>query len=177
MPARFDVFGPRALSIVLPQRLGLRFGDIVVDWRCGYGQLVKNFLSNGYDTIGFDDRPEVLHEALPEIQHRVYLSRIMQIVYPRQVDLMTALDVFSHMTDNQIDQLLTFVSGRTKWIFLHTTVAGALTTDTQHINLKTPDQWVDVLQKYRYKYVPYELEPYYTNRPGTFSALFEKESV
>jgi len=122
----------------------------IIDYGCAFGFLMKGLRENGQLNVqGFD----ISEYAATQVQKHGFnlLSKP-----DGKYDVMFALDVLEHMTDDQLDDLFKCVDasiliGRipvsTDGIDFHLAVSRK---DNTHINCKTKEQWMRVISGFGY---------------------------
>jgi 2-polyprenyl-3-methyl-5-hydroxy-6-metoxy-1,4-benzoquinol methylase len=114
------------------------------------------------------------HGIEPNRYHRAFAKKRGQLLhglknYPKQCDMIVSIEVFEHLTDEQINEYLEAIDAN--YLLLSSTPY----TTTQefdawwgHINLKSVDQWIEFMAEYGYN-----LEERLTI-PTDWSLLFKK---
>jgi 2-polyprenyl-3-methyl-5-hydroxy-6-metoxy-1,4-benzoquinol methylase len=134
----------------------------ILDYGCAVGFLVKGFRAIGINCEGYD-----ISEWAKSYANK------LGIVYiefsPREFDLLISLDVFEHMTDEEI--VLTLKNFKSKYIIFRIPCStdGGKTfhleisrRDVSHINCKTKKQWVDFFKKEGFaEFIPLDLYTIY----------------
>jgi len=110
----------------------------------------------------------------PNRYHKAFAKKRGQLLhglknYPNQCDLIVTIEVFEHLTDEQINEYLENIEA--KYLLLSST---PYTTTPEfdawwgHINIKSTDQWIEFMAEYGYS-----LEKRLTI-PTDWSLLFKK---
>jgi 2-polyprenyl-3-methyl-5-hydroxy-6-metoxy-1,4-benzoquinol methylase len=119
-------------------------GDTICDYGCGPGFLVEGFKAQGHVAYG----AEVSEWAMAQAA-----ARDIPVHHgPIAADIMTALDVFEHMTDAQITEAIRTVNPRVLVARIPCSTDGGKTfhlavsrRDPTHVNCRTKNQWIAFL--------------------------------
>lgn len=147
----------------------------ILDYGCATGHLLEGFNSLGYYNIcGVD---------ISEYARTQCYNRGLNVCYPYDdisVDIFIALDVFEHMTDEEIYKILRTTSMDTAIVRMP--VASVLggdfhldisKKDLTHINCKTSGEWKDLFYNYFSCILDLNLTSIYSS-PGVASLLLIK---
>lgn len=134
--------------------------SLIVDYGCAIGFLLEGFKELGYtNLLGL----EISEWARTEAQKRgniVWDSSNSDWVswVRREIDLLISLDVFEHMTNQEIYNLLVFSKPKVLLVRIPTSTDGGKTfhlevsrTDPTHINCKTKEQWIELFRSFGYQ--------------------------
>lgn len=134
--------------------------SLIVDYGCAIGFLLEGFKELGYtNLLGL----EISEWARTEAQKRgniVWDSSNSDWVswVRREIDLLISLDVFEHMTNQEIYNLLVFSKPKVLLVRIPTSTDGGKTfhlevsrTDPTHINCKTKEQWIELFKSFGYQ--------------------------
>jgi 2-polyprenyl-3-methyl-5-hydroxy-6-metoxy-1,4-benzoquinol methylase len=132
----------------------------ILDYGCAVGFLIDGFNEAGHTkVVGF----EVSEWAAREARSRnktvwTDLSEVAKQSNETGIDVMVALDVFEHMTDEQIHQALGHVNPKAIVARIPVSTDGGKSfhlavsrADKTHINCKTTEQWIKFFQEWGYK--------------------------
>jgi SAM-dependent methyltransferase len=118
----------------------IREGDWILDYGSGPGLLIEGFKEAGYWSFGVDISAWAREQA-KERRHEV-------IEHPVPAPVMTALDVFEHMTDEQIRSAIEAVNPRVLVARIPCSTDGGKTfhlavsrKDVTHINCREKSDW------------------------------------
>lgn len=136
----------REITELLEKLCLINAGSKIMDFGCGFGFLLNGLEWLNYEnTSGYDISPYAREEA----RKRVCSSIIYDHEFPAVFKLMFALDVFEHMTDEEVRHTLANFSTRT--LIFRIPVKYNINDDDfylevsrkdqTHINCKTKDQW------------------------------------
>lgn len=143
----------RSLNLIRPNSL-------IVDYGCAVGFLLEGFKELGYtNLLGL----EISEWARTEAQKRGnvvwdssnpdWLSWVRQ-----EIELLISLDVFEHMTDQEICNLLFLSKPKAILVRIPTSTDGGKTfhlevsrADPTHINCKTKEQWIELFKSFGYQ--------------------------
>lgn len=121
-----------------------------LDFGCAVGFLVKGFREEGYKCEGYDISDWAKSQAAKE---GIYFVSFIPDTY----DVMFALDVFEHMTDEQIAEALKTFDAKKLVTRIPCSTDGGKTyhleiskKDPTHINCKTKPQWTEFFFKQGY---------------------------
>jgi 2-polyprenyl-3-methyl-5-hydroxy-6-metoxy-1,4-benzoquinol methylase len=152
---RADRYKKTAYELVdLLRKLGLIDKESwIVDFGCAVGFLLEGFDDLGYRQIGGYD---VSDWAIAEGRARgndIY-KWDETVRHTVGTDILTALDVFEHMEDDEIRRVLKVLSPKCMILRIPTSVDGGKTfalevsrQDPTHINCKTKEQWIEFFRK------------------------------
>lgn len=130
--------------------------SLIIDFGCAVGFLIEGLREVGLkNTIGVE-----ISDWAREIAQKNGLlvhKSIDDIVFSRP-DLLIALDVFEHMTDQEIAKVLTKTNPRVLLVRIPSSTDGGKTfalevsrQDPTHINCKTKEQWIEFFKEFEYK--------------------------
>jgi len=118
----------------------------VIEIGAGMGTLGECLEHKGIDYYGIE----------PNRYHKAFAKKRGQLLhglknYPNQCDLIVTIEVFEHLTDEQINEYLENIEA--KYLLLSST---PYTTNEEfdawwgHINIKSTDQWIEFMAEYGY---------------------------
>lgn len=118
----------------------------VIEIGAGMGTLGECLEHKGIDYYGIE----------PNIYHREYArSRGITLHdlgnYPSHTQLIVSIEVFEHLTDEQLTDYLTSI--KADYLYLSSTPYATTPEFDEfwgHINLKQPDEWVEFMAKFGY---------------------------
>jgi len=123
----------------------------ILDYGCAVGFLLEGFKELGYNNAhGFD----ISEWALDQCKEK-NLS-IFEDLTTESFDLITALDVFEHMTDSEIKTALEHFSSNQLLVRIPCSVDGKdfhldiSKLDPTHCNCKTKEEWRSLFKKFGY---------------------------
>lgn len=129
--------------------------SLIMDFGCAVGFLLEGLREQGYrNLVGVEisewARTEALKRipsVLPSIEHFAGSS----------VDLLVALDVFEHMTDREIRDVLNKTCPKAILVRIPTSTDEGKSfhlevsrSDPTHINCKTKEQWIEFFKSFEY---------------------------
>jgi cyclopropane fatty-acyl-phospholipid synthase-like methyltransferase len=117
--------------------------DSVLDYGCGTGVYADAFMKHGKNVAAYDistAHTEYIKQNAPHIK---LCKR------PFTTDLLVWIEVAEHMTDKEIDELMTTI--RPKYIlFSSTSQKTSRDEEWGHINVKEQSEWVKMFDGYGY---------------------------
>lgn len=132
----------------------------ILDYGCAVGFLMDGFKEVGHwNVYGFEISEWAAKEAHAR-KNIVYtsLASVARLSNDTGIDVMVALDVFEHMTDDQIHQALDHANPKVIVARIPVSTDGGNSfhlsvskADKTHINCKTTEQWIGLFQQYNYK--------------------------
>lgn len=129
--------------------------SFIVDYGCAVGFLLDGFKEAGYTNLA---GVEVSDWARSEANHRgnFVVSSASSLAY--QPELLLAMDVFEHMTDEEVAQVLKFTKPKSLLVRIPSSTDGGQTfhlevsrADPTHINCKTKEQWIEFFRAQGYQ--------------------------
>lgn len=144
------------LSNLLKQ-LSLATNDsCLLDYGCAVGFLMEGFKEVGHkNVIGFEVSEWAANEAL---ERGNTVTTELGKLSKKHVDVMVSLDVFEHMTDEQVFDAIDNVNPRALVVRIPVSTDGGKTfhlavsrADKTHINCKTSDQWIEFFTSIGFK--------------------------
>mgnify|MGYP005631641327 CR=1 FL=1 len=148
----FDSWGD--LKYILKNLIESQFNNRkILDFGCGPGVMIDIMNESKIDYIGCDYSIEARQLYLKnygKFQEK-YLSQIPE---DKNFDLFLSFDVFEHLSDKEIGEILEKIKG-TPYLFLNISRAKGI---PGHINLKTDRQWVKYFESKQYKYMQTETD-------------------
>lgn len=131
----------------------------IIDYGCAVGFLLEGFQQTGHVMCWGVDVSDWAVKTARERGNQVGKSfgefdlRGIQQTPP----VMTALDVFEHMTDEDITKVIEVTKPKTLVVRIPSSIDGGKTfalevsrQDPTHINCKTKDQWIEFFRKFGY---------------------------
>ena len=142
----------------------VEYAKDIIEIGAGLGTLGECLIAKGCTYYGIE----------PNMYHRDFaLERGVKLYdlngYPNHCELIVSIEVFEHLTDEQINEYLETIESK-YFLFSSTPHKTTEEFDTWwgHINLKSEDEWIAFFRKYGYK-VHGKI-----NIPTTWSLLFKK---
>lgn len=130
--------------------------SFIIDFGCAVGFLMKGFQEVGLKNIVGVEISDWARSRAQKTGLTVYKS--VDNFVPSPVDLLIALDVFEHMTDQEIAKVLTKTFPRALLVRIPSSTDGGKTftleisrQDPTHINCKTKEQWIEFFKEFEYK--------------------------
>jgi 2-polyprenyl-3-methyl-5-hydroxy-6-metoxy-1,4-benzoquinol methylase len=159
---------PEYLNLMLATSdIVVKYANDIIEIGSGLGTLGECLIKKGCNYYGIE----------PNKYHRDFaLDRGVQLNdldnYPKLCEMIVSIEVFEHLTDNQIDEYLKSIQA-TYFLFSSTPHKTTEEFDTWwgHINLKSEEEWITLFSKYGYK-VHEKL-----SIPTTWSLLFKKDGT
>jgi len=129
----------------------------IIDYGCAVGFLLEGFQELGFkNTIGYEVSEWAIQNGRERGNNIYYWSPYNFVPFTAHV--MTALDVFEHMTDGQISEVITTLNPKCMVVRIPSSVDGGKTfaleisrQDPTHINCKTKEQWIEFFRGFGYK--------------------------
>lgn len=157
------------LSELLERLSLLRTNDTVLDYGCGPGYLIEGLRARGYSAGGVEvsewARDQAAQRGLPVVAD------------PFPASVMLAMDVFEHMTDEQVREAIRAVTPRVLVARIPVSTDGGATfhlavsrNDVTHINCKTKERWEAFLADLGYLTMRLSLYTVYDS-PGVAALL------
>jgi len=115
MPERTIKFAHKIIK-----ELGLRDGDLILDYGCAKGFLTKAFRILDIDAFGCDISNYAIENADKEIKNYVKLMEGNKIPYDGPFRWIVAKDVFEHLTPNQLEETLVECKKKSENLFIVT---------------------------------------------------------
>lgn len=115
-----------------------------LDFGCGPGIMVKEFENTRLDYIGCDYSEDAKALYLNKLggNGSLYKNNLHQI-NGRDFDVLLSFDVFEHMTDSEIEEVLNRLDG-IKFLFLNISRSRFV---PGHINLKSDRKWIQFFER------------------------------
>lgn len=147
----------------------------MLDYGCAVGFLINGIKKQQYDCFGYDISDWAKEESL----RRFGINFIDSVV--NKFDLMFCLDVFEHMTDDQIKNCLDMFNPDILIVRIPCAnfnesdyYLQISRNDPTHINCKDKNQWIDFFKKFGYsKFKKLDLLTIYDS-VGVMSFIFQK---
>lgn len=154
-----------------------------LDYGCATGMLLhhlQKMLPSSYRCYGFDISDWAIENNIAD---DVSVSQTLDYITTRSYAVTTALDVFEHMFDDEVTEVLKElvtellivripVKSHPQATDFHLEVSRR---DKSHVNCKTKGQWIDFIENFGYTFkntLDYEGVIY--DAPGCFCGVFEK---
>jgi 2-polyprenyl-3-methyl-5-hydroxy-6-metoxy-1,4-benzoquinol methylase len=140
--------------------LGLSRESKVLEYGCAKGFLVKALRLEGVDASGIDISKDAIAEAPPEIKKHVSVYNHQGSPFKQKYDWMLALDVFEHMGDKEIIQVLKDAKVHVSNVFLSIPLASvedktfaiaSMHDDPSHIQIRTKASWIELFKEAGWK--------------------------
>lgn len=117
----------------------------VLDVGCAYGYVVSGLLNRGVDAYGFDHSPFAVGRAVlgPD---RIRQADVTDPQAWRFTDLVTATEIFEHLSDEQVQLLLRHALHFAKRVLVLVTTPDNehATEDESHVNVQPMDHWAQL---------------------------------
>ena len=162
----------------LVKYLKLDSNNTILDYGCAVGMLLNGFLNLGLKKLnGFDISTwAVSNKVNPALNLSTDMS-VLNLTY----DVGLSFDVFEHMFDDDISQVLSKLNTKQLLVRIPVKVVGeddfyleVSRRDKSHINCKTKGEWVDFIETHGYRFIDtLELETVYDSK-GCFCGRFIK---
>lgn len=130
--------------------------SLIIDFGCAVGFLIEGLREVGLkNTIGVEISDWARETAR---KNGLSVHKSVDDLAINQSDLLIALDVFEHMTDQEIAKVLTKTNPRALLVRIPSSTDGGKTfalevsrQDPTHINCKTKEQWIEFFKEFEYK--------------------------
>ena len=129
--------------------------SVIVDFGCAVGFLMDGFIELGYENVVGVEISQWASNFAKTKGHEV-VSSIKELSIVPQLTI--ALDVFEHMTDEQITHVMNKIKPNALLVRIPTSTDGGKTfsleisrADPTHINCKTKTQWIEFFKSFGYK--------------------------
>lgn len=130
--------------------------SMIVDYGCAVGFLLEGFKELGYPRIlGYEVSDWAVKEGRTRGNNIHYWGSFNYDPYCTKV--MTALDVFEHMTDDQVKEVVTTIKPDCMIVRIPSSTDGGKTfslevsrQDPTHINCKDKEQWIEFFKQLGY---------------------------
>jgi len=141
----------------LLKQLSLANNDsCLLDYGCAIGFLMEGFKEVGHkNVIGFEVSEWAAGEAL---NRGNAVTTNLEKLAARNIDVMVSLDVFEHMTDEEVFSAINNTNPRALVVRIPVSTDGGKTfhlavsrADKTHINCKTSDQWIEFFTSIGYR--------------------------
>jgi|TARA_R110001592_G_scaffold196461_1_gene444253 SAM-dependent methyltransferase len=150
----------------------------ILDYGCAVGFLIEGLNEKGYKNVeGFDISEWAVNEC------KAKGLDVTDKFTNQDYDLMMVLDVFEHMTDEEISTALKYFKSNLMLVRIPCSVNGEdfhldiSKLDPTHCNCKTKKEWEELLRKYGYNiFLKLNASTIY-DTPGVISWLCIKEST
>jgi 2-polyprenyl-3-methyl-5-hydroxy-6-metoxy-1,4-benzoquinol methylase len=130
--------------------------SLIIDFGCAVGFLIEGFREVGLKNAIGVEISDWARETAQKNGLSVYKS--VDDADFNQPDLLIAMDVFEHMTDQEIAKVLTKTNPRALLVRIPSSTDGGKTfalevsrQDPTHINCKTKEQWIEFFKEFEYK--------------------------
>ena len=157
---------------------GITNKDSILDYGCAMGLLLDGFHQQGISKLtGFDISEWAVNNSINPNLHLSTDFNILSNLY----EYTFALDVFEHMFDSSIDDVLTLLNTKQLVVRLPVKVEGdedffleVSRRDRSHVNCKTKGQWIDFIESRGYRFeATLTLDSVYDSK-GCFCGYFIK---
>jgi cyclopropane fatty-acyl-phospholipid synthase-like methyltransferase len=166
----------KKIAIDICNTLHLNEKSAILDYGCGIGLLLEALSNWGYKYIyGYD---------ISEWAKSILRSKKIQTLenYSQEsFDVTICLDVLEHMDDNSIKQLLRSLHSHTLVVKIPVSVDGnnfylpISRVDATHINCKTKQQWLELLNPYYDHFFAIHTPNLYDSK-GVFCGVFRRST-
>lgn len=108
---------------------------------CGPGVLVAALLERGVDAKGIDRNRYFKKMA----EEQIILADLRNYQVTSPVDVITCIEVFEHMSDNELAGLLPQIAANCKWfVFSSTPYSSPSDMEWGHVNIKSKAEWIKI---------------------------------
>jgi hypothetical protein len=153
--------------------------DKILDFGCAIGFLMSGLKKLGINDIyGFDISDWALNESLNK---GFNVTKDQNILCDKEYKLTTVLDVFEHMFDDQVDNVLDKLNTELLVVRIPVKLEGeddfylsVSKNDKSHVNCKTKEEWINKIEKYNFKYEAAIITESIYDAPGVFCGYFKK---
>lgn len=153
--------------------------DNVLDYGCAVGLLMSGYENlNMVNVFGFDISEWALSESLKK---NLKVSNNLDILHDKQYKLTTALDVFEHMFDEDVNLVLNLLNTEFLIVRIPVKLDGendfhleVSRRDPSHVNCKTKKEWVELIQSFGFKFLTEIKTENIYDTPGVFCGYFQK---
>lgn len=141
------------------------FGN-VVDFGCAKGFLVHALRLLGKEAFGVDVSNYAIKNCHPDVKNYVFNINEKPLKFFHNFDLMIAKDVFEHLEEDELDEVLSETRKNFKQIFIAVPLGDGnryrireYEMDVTHILRNTEDWWINKLVKngFKIKYFDYQM--------------------
>lgn len=117
----------------------------VLELGCGPGIFISALLQRGVDAKGIDKNRHF--KKLNE--NPIILADLKTYRIEQPVDVITSIEVFEHLTDEELDNILSQVADNCKW-FVFSSTPHSSPTDAEwgHVNIKSRADWISYFKPY-----------------------------
>jgi predicted TPR repeat methyltransferase len=167
-------------AIDIIEDLKLNTEDSILDYGCATGLLLEPLKDlNFLNTLGFDISEWAIQEAKNKLLN---VTNDINEIIKRSFDLTIVLDVFEHMFDNQIHDLLDNL--KTKSLLCRIPVSldnendfflEVSKKDRSHVNCKSKKEWIKKIEEYNFTYSRDINNRSIYDSDGCFCGLFIKK--
>jgi ribosomal protein L11 methylase PrmA len=153
--------------------------DELLDYGCAIG-----FLLNGYKKLnipqvyGFDISTWAINES---IKKNLAVTNDLNILNDKTYKLTTVLDVFEHMFDDDIDNVLNRINTEILAVRIPVKLVNendfhleVSRKDPSHVNCKTKEEWISKIENHGFKYETEIKTKSIYDAPGVFCGYFKK---
>jgi hypothetical protein len=153
--------------------------DKILDYGCAVGFLMNGFKKlNINDTYGFDISDWAINESLNK---GFTVTKDENVLDGNGYKLTTVLDVFEHMFDDQVDNVLNKLDTELLVVRIPVKLDGeddfhlsVSKNDKSHVNCKTKEEWITKIENHNFKYETEITTESIYNAPGVFCGYFKK---
>tara|TARA_R110001592_G_scaffold26674_9_gene99598 strand:+ start:2199 stop:2816 length:618 start_codon:yes stop_codon:yes gene_type:complete len=155
--------------------------DLLLDYGCAIGLLLRGYNSEGFNKVwGYDISNWAINESKNITSNT---SSNIEILNDKTYKLTTALDVFEHMFDEDLDDILKKISTQTLVLRIPVKLKGdndfyleVSRKDKSHVNCKTQEEWISFIEGYGFNFKSSLNLPHIYNSKGCFCGYFIKKS-
>lgn len=129
--------------------------SFIMDYGCAVGFLLEGFRELGYTNILGVEISEWARQEAKKRGNKVVETVNGAGFFP---DLLLSLDVFEHMTDKEVSNVILETSPKAMLVRIPSSTDGGKTfhlevsrQDPTHINCKTKEQWIEFFRQFKYQ--------------------------
>jgi hypothetical protein len=153
--------------------------DSILDYGCSIGLLMEGYKKLGInDVYGFDISKWAISESKKK---NLNTSDSLEILNNKSYKLTTALDVFEHMFDDNLNEILPLINTEYLLVRIPVKLEGAedyhlevSRRDMSHVNCKTQEDWILFIENFGYKFQAEISTNTIYSADGCFCGYFKK---
>lgn len=115
-----------------------------LDVGCAWGFLVESLRNQGVDAYGMDVSGYAIAKVIPEVKPFCWVGSIIDPL-PRKYDLITAIEVFEHISKDDVETAIRNMCSFTDDIIFSSTPFDY--QEVTHTNVQPPDYWAQLFAK------------------------------
>lgn len=120
----------------------------VLELGCGPGVFVSSLLERGVSAKGIDRNR---HFKKLNDEH-IILADLKTYQIEQPVDMITSIEVFEHMADEELENILSQIAANCKWfVFSSTPHSSPADAEWGHVNIKSKAEWINFFKPYGLK--------------------------